>query len=76
MNYWTYKKPKAFEGSKADQLERKAESLERQADSLEGTCWLGDCSPSEAKRREAADAREHAMLLRLHEKRLATKEQE
>lgn len=52
--------------SKPEQLEAQAEALEREADRLEGTCWTGDISPSQARRNEAADKREHAMLLRIH----------
>lgn len=51
---------------KADSLDRQAEALEWEADRLEGTCWEGNMSPSQARRMEASDKRQHAMLLRLH----------
>ncbi len=56
------------DAERADILEAQADALEREADRMEGTCWLGDMSPSAARRMRAREKREHAMLLRLHTK--------
>lgn len=48
---------------RAEWLIEKAEAMERDANSMEGTCWVGDMSPSSAKRLEAAQLREQAALL-------------
>lgn len=64
LSGWTYAahiKPKY--ASEFERLMVEADALDREAEMLEGTCWVGDTSPSMARKMQAAEKRRHAMLI-------------